>query len=283
MIKIMADLAADIPGELVKKHNIEILPFYINTPTESILAGESFTPDMFYEKFGGADEMPSTSQATPEILEAMYREAGKNQTPVIHITISGSGSGIFNTARLVSEQLREEGYNITIVDSRTYSYAIGANVVEAAKMSEAGKSAEEIVAFLEERFREDSVYFIVDDLKYLQKGGRIKATTMVISKVLDIKPILKSSDGLVEAFAKVRGSKKAISKLVDIAEEKIADAQNATVYILHSNAPDKADILTEMVKERINPKAIERIKVGPIISCHAGIGVFGIYFKHKPL
>lgn len=281
MIKIMTDLSADIPRELVDELDIAVLPFYINFGEESILADMDYTADMFYEKFKSLEEMPTTSQATPGILEDMYRDLGKDNQ-IIHITIPANGSGIVNTARNISNQLiEEEGFDITIVDSSMYSLGIGANVVEAARMAQKGATRDEIIAYLNERFEKDRVYFIVDDLKYLQKGGRIKATTMVVSKVLDIKPILWSNDGMVEAFDKVKGLKRAISKMVDIAAEKIDDAENATVYVLHADALKSAEITAEMIKNKINPKEVVIGKVGPVITCHAGVGVFGIYFKHK--
>ncbi len=281
MIKIMTDLSADITKEQAKEYGIAVLPFYINCGEESILADLDYTADMFYEKFKSLDELPGTSQATPGILEDMYRELGK-ENEIIHITIPANSSGIVNTARNLSNQLvEEEGFDITVVDSSMYSLGIGVNVIEAAKMAQNGATKSEILAFLNERFEKDKVYFIVDDLKYLQKGGRIKATTMVVSKVLDIKPILWSNDGMVEAFDKVKGLKRAISKMVDIAAEKIEDPENATVYIMHADAEKPAELLAETVKTKINPKAIEFGKVGPIITCHAGVGVFGIYFKHK--
>ncbi|MBO5955379.1 MAG: DegV family EDD domain-containing protein, partial [Clostridia bacterium] len=166
-------------------------------------------------------------------------------------------------------------------DSSLYSYGIGANVVEAAKMAEKGASKDEIVDFLKERFKKDRVYFIVDDLATLKKGGRIKATTMVVSAILDIKPILYSNDGMVEAFAKVKGLKRAVSRLVDCVEENIEDPENTEIYILNADCPEKADLLKTMVEERIGAKKIKIAEVGPIITCHAGVGVFGIYFKHK--
>ncbi len=281
MIKIMTDLSADIPKETALALDIAVLPFYINYGEDSILADLDYTADMFYEKFKSLDEMPRTSQATPGILEDMYRELGKDNE-IIHITIPGGSSGIVNTARNLSNQLiEEEGFDITIVESSMYSLGTGVNVIEAAKMAQNGATRDEIVAYLNERFEKDRVYFIVDDLKYLQKGGRIKATTMVVSKVLDIKPILWSNDGMVEAFDKVKGLKRAISKMVDIAAEKIEDAEDATVYVLHADALKSAEITAEMINNKINPKKVEIGKVGPIITCHAGIGVFGIYFKHK--
>ncbi len=281
MIKIMTDLSADLTKEMAEEYGIAVLPFYINCGEESILADINYTADMFYEKFNSLDEIPGTSQATPGILEDMYRELGKDNQ-IIHITIPGNSSGIVNTARNISQQLiEEEGFDITIVESSMYSFGTGINVIEAAKMAQNGAEKNEILDYLNERFEKDRVYFIVDDLKYLQKGGRIKATTMVVSKVLDIKPILWSNDGMVEAFDKVKGLKRAISKMVDIAAEKIDDAENATVYVMHADAEKSAEIVAEMIKTKVNPKAIELGKVGPIITCHAGVGVFGIYFKHK--
>ena len=279
MIKIMTDLSADIAKYEAEELGIAVLPFYINCGEESILADIDYTPQMFYEKFKASEEPPRTSQATPEILENMYRELGKDE-PIIHITIPANSSGIVNTARMFSTQLNEEeGFDITVIDSSMYSYGIGANVVKAAEMAKSGASKDEICAFLRERFEKDKVYFIVDDLSHLKRGGRIKATTMVISEVLDIKPILWSNDGMVEAFAKVRGLKKAISKIVDIVEENIAEGAN--VCVLHADAADSAETMKKLIENRIGEGRVYIREVGPIITCHAGVGVFGLYFEHK--
>lgn len=280
MVKIMTDLSADITKAQAAEFDIKVLPFYINYPDESILADIDYTPEMFYEKFKSTAELPATSQATPGILEDMYREIGKNQ-PIIHITIPANGSGIVNTALNVSSRLNEEeGFDITVVDSSMYSLGTGVNVIEAAQMAANGAGKAEIIGFLRERFEKDRVYFIVDDLKCLQKGGRIKATTMVVSKALDIKPILWSNDGMVEAFAKVKGLKKAISKMVEIVTEKMENIENGTVYVITADVADKAE-LTETMLKKAGIKNIAHGKVGPIIACHAGIEVFGIYFRHK--
>ncbi len=280
MVKIMTDMSADITKEQAEKYGIAVLPFYINFGDESILADIDYTPQMFYDKFKSFEEMPSTSQATPGILEDMYRSLGKDE-PIIHITIPANSSGIVNTARMISENLADEGFDITIISSSMFSYGTGANVIAAAEMAEKGASKDEIVGFLNERFEKDRVYFIVDDLSYLKKGGRIKATTMVVSSVLDIKPILWSNDGMVEAFAKVKGMKRAVAKIVDHVEENIDDAENCEVCIMHADAPEKAELLKNMIEERISPKSIRVAEVGSIISCHAGLGVFGLYFRHK--
>jgi len=280
MVKIMTDMSADITKEQAEKYDIKVLPFYINFGDESILADVNYTPQEFYAKFKSMEEPPSTSQATPDILEQMYRELGK-ENQIIHVTIPSNSSGIVNTARMIAADLADEGFDITIVDSSLYSYGIGANVIEAAKMAENGAGKDEIVEYLKERFAKDRVYFIVDDLTTLKKGGRIKATTMVVSAVLDIKPILYSNDGMVEAFAKVKGMKRALSKLVDCVEENIEDPQNTEIHILNADCPEKGEMLEEMIAERLGTDKFRLAEVGPIITCHAGVGVFGVYFRHK--
>jgi len=148
-------------------------------------------------------------------------------------------------------------------------------------MAQEGASKDEIVAFLKERFEKDRVYFIVDDLSTLKKGGRIKATTMVVSAILDIKPILYSNDGMVEAFAKVKGMKRALAKLVDCIEENIEDPQNTEICLLNADCPEKTEQLKKMIEERLETTNFINKEVGPIITCHAGVGVFGVYFRHK--
>lgn len=280
MIKIMTDMSADITKEQAEKYGISVLPFYINIGEESILADIDYTPQMFYEKFKTSAELPATSQATPAILEDMYRAQGK-ENQIIHITIPENSSGIVNTAKMVSAELAEEGFDITIVSSSLFSYATGALVVEAAQMAENGSSKDEVVAFLNDRFEKDKVYFIVDDLTTLKRGGRIKATSMVISAMLDIKPILYTNDGMVEAFAKVKGMKRAMAKLVDCVEENIADTENAEIILLDADCPEKSEMLRGMIEERLGTNNFKTAEVGPIITCHAGVGVFGVYFKHK--
>jgi len=210
MVRIMADFAADLPKDFINEHNLKVLPFYINTSDKSILADGNYAPEEFYELLKSSDEIPKTSQPTPEFIENMFRELSADGEPVIYVSISANASGVFTTANMIANELKEEGMDITIIDSKSFSLGIGKPVMEAVLMAEAGAEKEEIISFLTETYERDRVYFVVDDLTFLRKGGRIKATTAVIGDLLDIKPILYSNDGLVEVYAKVRGGKKAI-------------------------------------------------------------------------
>ncbi len=280
MIKIVTDSAADIPKSIAEELDIEILPFMINIDGKQIVADKNLTPQEFYKMVENCVEIPSTSQMSPADLEDIYRKIGTENT-IIHITMSARGSGINNTSNLVAAQLNDEGFDITVIDSGKFTMIIGDTVIKAAKMARSGASKQEIIDFANENYARDTAYFLVDDLTFLKKGGRIKATTMAISKVLDIKPILFINDGLVEATRKVRGLKKSLSVLVDFIEERMENPEENEVMILDSDAPDKVEAIEEMIRERIKPKAITYAKIGPVITCHAGPGLVGVYFKHK--
>lgn len=280
MIKIVTDSAADIPKSIAEELDIEILPFMINIDGKQIVADKNLTPQEFYKMVENCVEIPSTSQMSPADLEDIYRKIGVENT-IIHITMSARGSGINNTSNLVAAQLNDEGFDITVIDSGKFTMIIGDTVIKAAKMARSGASKQEIIDFTNENYARDTAYFLVDDLTFLKKGGRIKATTMAISKVLDIKPILFINDGLVEATRKVRGLKKSLSVLVDFIEERMENPEENEVMILDSDAPDKVEVIEEMIRERIKPKAITYAKIGPVITCHAGPGLVGVYFKHK--
>lgn len=282
MIRIMTDSAADIEASVAEELGIEILPFMIHFSDKSICADKNLDPEDFYKIINESEEIPSTSQMSPADVEETYRRLCANGDSVIHVTISSKGSGIYNTSCLVAKQLsEEEGYDITVVDSHMFAYLIGRPVVEAAKMAQNGSTKEDITAYLNECYNRDTAYFVVDDLEYLRKGGRIKATAMAISKVLDIKPILNINSGLVEAYKKVRGLKKAMGSLADYAADRMENPAENEVIILHSGAPDKVEILRSLVEERVHPAKITVGKIGPIITTHAGTGLVGIYFKHK--
>lgn len=280
MIKIVTDSAADIPKSIAEELDIEILPFMINIDGKQIVADKNLTPQEFYKMVENCVEIPSTSQMSPADLEDIYRKIGAENT-IIHITMSARGSGINNTSNLVAAQLNDEGFDITVIDSGKFTMIIGDTVIKAAKMARSGASKQEIIDFTNENYARDTAYFLVDDLTFLKKGGRIKTTTMAISKVLDIKPILFINDGLVEATRKVRGLKKSLSVLVDFIEERMENPEENEVMILDSDAPDKVEVIEEMIRERIKPKAITYAKIGPVITCHAGPGLVGVYFKHK--
>lgn len=281
MIKLIVDTAADIPKEFTEKYKIEVLPLIITLGDEVITADKDLDISSYYKKLKNSTEFPKTSQVPPQEIEDLYRKIGADRSSIIHITISSKGSGTFNTASMIARELNNEGFDITVVDSMGYSMFIGKPVMIAAEMIEKGCSKNEIIDFLEDSYANDRIYFIVDDLEYLKRGGRIKATTMAISKMLDIKPILQTNDGLVEAFLKVRGMKKALSRLVELAEERMEEPSVNEAVIVNSDMDENVELLKEMLKDRLGVEKITVYNIGAIITSHTGVGVVGLWFRHK--
>lgn len=281
MINFIVDRAADIEKETADELGIKVLPFNVSFGDESIVADSNLDDNEFYKMVREHEEIPKTSQMAPGDLEDIFRSCG-NENPIIYVSISAKGSGINNTANMIANNLNEdEGYDITVINSTMFAMAIGYHVIAAAKMAKEGASKDEVIEYLSVSYARDTAYFVVDDLTFLQKGGRIKATTMAVSKMLDIKPILFINDGLVEAFKKVRGLKKAMSVLVDYVEERMDNPKENEILILSSDADEKVKIVEEMLKNRVNPKAFKHYSIGPVITAHAGVGLVGVYFKHK--
>lgn len=281
MIKLIVDAAADIPKEFAEEYKIEVLPLIITLGNEVITADKNLDVFSYYRKLNSSSEFPKTSQISPQEIEDLYRKIGSDKSAIIHITLSSKGSGTFNTASMIARELNQEGFDITVIDSMGYSLFIGKPVMIAAEMIKNGCEKSEVIDFLKDSYENDRVYFIVNDLEFLKRGGRIKATTMAISKILDIKPILQTNDGLVEAFLKVRGMKKALSKLVELAEERMEEPRANEAVILNSDMDANVDILKRMLIERLGIEKITVYNIGAVITSHTGVGVVGLWFRHK--
>ena len=140
---------------------------------------------------------------------------------------------------------------------------------------------QEVRAFLEKAYSECTIYFALDTLDYLQKGGRISSKAKIIANVLDINPILAIEDGLVVNKEKVRGKKKVNGKLTDLVAENISDDKNQTIAIMHANCPEKAEKIKELLIEKTGVSNYVIELLGPTIGVHTGPGAYGIIFRGK--
>ena len=280
-IGFIADSAADIPQEVAQKHNITIVPLCSTVDDVTYRAGVDVTNEEYYDILANSKEFPTTSQPTAEQYTEIYKEMLEKFDSVICVTIASAASGTNSVANIAAKEFVENGADITVVDSAQLSFGIGVPVVDAVKLYADGKSKEEIIQYLETVTRRDIPYFLLDDLTQLKKGGRIKASKAAIANLLDIKPILRISEGLTEAFDKVRGSKKSVLKLIEIMEEKGDNLSDKDVYVIHARGGEKLDLLVKLIEERIAPKSVTTLTVGPTISTHSGVGVVGVYFQHK--
>ncbi|MCC0564281.1 DegV family protein [Brevibacillus borstelensis] len=276
-IVIVTDSAADIDSELRESLGIVAVPLKVMFGEETYLDGVSITSAMFFEKLKHTDVMPTTSQPSPLDFAETYkqiREQHGKDVQIIVIMLSGSLSGTYQSA-VIAQSMMEEQLDITVIDSRKASFVYGMLCVEAAKAAREGKSKQQILDMIDRFLDEVQVYFIVDTLEFLQKGGRIGKASAVIGSLLNIKPILTLDPaGYVAAFDKVRGTKKAITRVKEALKEYASD-QPVKVAMLHSAVPDQAAEHLAAIKQEFQVTESFLLEIGPVIGTHVGPGLLG--------
>jgi DegV family protein with EDD domain len=276
-IVIVTDSASDIDATLRQSLGIIAVPLKVTFGGETFVDGVTLTSTAFFEKLKQSDMMPTTSQPSPldfvEAYKLIVEKYGKD-VQIIAVMLAGVLSGTYQSA-VIAKSMLEENIDITVIDSRKASFAHGMICVEAARAAQKGKSKQQILDIIDRYLDELQVYFIVDTLEYLQKGGRIGKASAVIGSLLNIKPILTLDPvGTVTAFDKVRGTKKAIARVMEALQE-YAQGQPVKVAVLHGAALEEATVQLEQMKEQFHVVESYLQEIGPVIGTHVGPGLLG--------
>jgi EDD domain protein, DegV family len=278
-IAIVTDSTGDIPQDLIEKYNIKIVPLYINFEEKSFTDdGVDITLKEFYEKLKDAKVLPKSSQPSPADFVAVYTDVLKDNDSIISIHISKKMSGTIESAEIAKKEL---GKDIEIVDSELVHLPLGVLVVKAAELASQGKSKEEILAFIKELKNKISILFIPRTLKYLIMGGRIGRAKGLIASLLEIRPILTVHLGEVSPYKNTRRWNQAKTELVESMKSMIKKPENLIVYVSDSDAKEAGDEMLERVKAEVNPKAVYRSYIGPIVGIHLGPGGVALTFYEE--
>ena len=230
------------------------------------------------------EEIPTTSMVPMEIIENEFRKNLDEYDAQVFVTMSSKGSGGYNAANLIKDKIEDETgkkTNITVIDSMLYSMLFGKAVVAMAQKAREGAELNEILDVYEAFTKNARAYFMVDDLKHLQKGGRIKSGTALVGSLLGIKPILTINDGLVEAIGKERGKQRAINKIADLAVNDYDTELKSKIWIANGYADEGCNEVIRLLKEKLDNPPIEMFNLGCIVGTHAGSGLIGIIFDKK--
>lgn len=277
-VRIVTDSTADIPDEVKERLGISIVPLKVIFGEETFLDAVTIKSEQFYEKLAQSSVLPTTSQPSPLEFSEVYGRllAEDADSPIISLHLSAALSGTFQSAVIAHSMLEEES-DITILDSRSASYGFGMRVVKAAEMAQAGESKERIIEAIEQLERDTKLYFLVDTLEYLQKGGRIGKASALIGSILNIKPILSlEPEGVVYAVDKVRGSKKAMARIIELLKQTYGD-EPVGMTMAYSFRKDTAEELCELLKSQFNVRAINWTTIGAVIGTHTGPGASAVF------
>ena len=224
-IRIVTDSTADLNQELVEQYGIKVVPLEVLVEGTAYKDKVDITNEEFYKILRAVKELPTTSQPSPAVFADAYRElAAEGAEHIISIHISSELSGTYQSSVLASGMVAD---TVTVhnFDSRTATMGLGLIVLSAARMVEAGKPLEDILAALRQIIAGTNIYFLLDSLDNLHKGGRIGKASHLFGSLLNIKPVLNLSDGVISAYEKVRGNKdnKALERLIEILAEKTCE------------------------------------------------------------
>lgn len=273
-IHVVTDSTADIPRDLQVELNIRVIPLKVHLDNQSYLDGKTLTPEEFYQRLEVAEQMPTTSQPSPMDFCDAYKQAiADGAEEIISIHLSSALSGTYQSAVLAKGMLEEEtDVKLTIVDSKSASYGIGVVVVAVARAALAGKNLAECKEVADYYIENQKIYFLVDTLEYLKRGGRIGKAAAVVGSLLNIKPILSiSKEGEIISVEKVRGKTKAFGRLLELAKENIpAGPLSATV--IHADASNDATRWMEKLEEQPEYNIREKVisSIGPVVGTHTG-------------
>jgi DegV family protein with EDD domain len=278
MVRIITDSTCDLTSELLKQHDIVAVPLNVHFGDEAYKDGIDLRPDNFYPMLRTNPIHPQTSQPSPADFKAVYEKLLGEDTDIVSVHISSKMSGTLQSAVMARQELGSD--KIHIVDSGFVCVALGLMAIRAARAAAEGKSAAEVVSLLEKIKGRMQVYFIVDTLEYLQKGGRIGKASAVIGGLLHIKPILTIREGQVCPFEKVRGSAKVFERMARIFAGHLTESryQNVTLGLAHAASPGLLKQLKGQLDPIFNTGQALTVQIGPVVGTHAGPGTVGIFF-----
>lgn len=283
-IKIITDSASDIPKKYAEKYNITVLPICVVIDGAIYRDWYDLESREYAKKIKDMDTIPTTSMVPVAMIEEEFRKNLETYDYQIFVTLSAKASGGNNAAHMIKQQIEDETgkeSNIIVINSNCYSMMYGKAVIEMAIKAEEGAELDVVLSAYENIVKNSNAYFVVDDLKHLQKGGRIKAGAAFVGGVLGIKPILTISDGLVENIGKERGTQKAFEKIVELTVEKYDMANKPKIWIASADSDEGCNRVMEMLNERLGNPVMEMYDIGAVINTHAGSGVVGILFDNR--
>lgn len=280
--KILSDSCSDIPDDLLKKYDVDIIPFYTCLDGQNHLKERfDISIDDFYNHLEiDKGLFPKTSfPAISEYID-FFRPYLEKNMDIIYISMTSKFSGAYSAITNMVENLKNDyqSANLIILDSMQVSMGEGLLIIEAAKMKNAGHSIFEVADFINQTKLDSKLFCTVNSLSYLQKGGRIGKVSAIAGSLFNIKPIIAMKDGELYPHSKIRGRKKAIEEMIRlIVDETQSEKENFEYAVFHSCSHNEAiEIINTMCNDFGININLPPVKVGVIIGSHIGPTVLAV-------
>jgi DegV family protein with EDD domain len=274
---VVADTTSYLPPEMLAAHDVHLVSLYVGIEGEQEREADITDLAGFYERLRTSDQQVTTSQPSIGDFIAVYEPLLAEGREIVSIHISSGISGTFESAMQARERLTAEGKGgerIVVCDSRTGAGGMGLMILAAANAAENGASAAEANERAEAARAELKIYFAVDTLEYLRRGGRIGAARHWIGTTLKIKPILTLEDEITP-IERVRTRARALERLLGYARQRHDDGADAWV-VQHVQDPESAARLVEDCRPIFGRDPVFTSEIGPVLGAHVGPGLLGV-------
>ena len=278
-IKITSDSTCDLSAELVEKHNIGIFPLTVVKDNQAYSDGVNITPSEIFAHVAAGGDLCSTTAGSVGEYQEWFEKFSKDFDAVIHINISSEFSSSYQNACLAASEFE----NVVVVDSRNLSTGQGLVVLEACKLAAFTASVEEVKAKLDDFTGKVEASFLLDQLKYMVKGGRCSAVAALGANLLSLKPCIEVKNGKMSVVKKYRGSY--AKCLTSYVKDRLADRddlQRETLFVTRTPVDDEClQAVKNAVSEHADFENIYWTEAGCTVSCHCGPGTLGVLFVRK--
>jgi DegV family protein with EDD domain len=279
-VMVVTDSTSNIPTQLMNGNPIQVLPLQVIWDHKVFKDGVDIQPKEFYQRLATDKILPSTSQTTPEEFKAAYAQLIEQGFDILSIHISSKLSGTMDSA--IQAKRAFPGANIELVDSFSTSMAMGFQVLSAARMASIGANLAECKSVAQEAIKHTGVYFALNTLEFLHRGGRIGGAAAFMGTMLNLKPLLELRDGRIEAVERVRTFNKTVDRLLDLVEARLKNEKGPIrLAAIHANEPEKVNELLERAIKRFSNTVVTDAvisTVSPVLGTHTGPGALGLAF-----
>lgn len=279
MTIIVADTTCGLPRDLLAQRGIPVIPQIVMFGEDSFHDDKEMDTATFLQKLKTSKSLPKTSAPEPPLYFPIFKEAQEKGESVIVVAPTGKASGTVRSAQTAAIEFPK--LDVRVVDTLTISCNLASLVLLADDMAKAGESADVIVAKLNDMIPRGRIYFLVDTLEYLAKGGRIGGAKRLLAELLEIKPILQVKDGQVESFEQQRTRKRALARLVEVVAEQCPGGESAHLCVIQVEAESEAQSLAAELLSRVSVPQIPIYELPPAIVVHAGPRAMGVGFFVK--
>lgn len=276
MTRIVADTTCGLPPEIYGRLQIQMIPQVINFGAESFREGVDMDGAEFMARLRTSKVMPKTAAPYPGDFVEIFQNAAAAGEGVVCVHPSADMSGTVRSAELAKQDFPDA--DIRIIDTRFVSGPLGSLVLEAARLAQQGASADAVEAHVRELMARARIYFIVDTLEFLRRGGRIGGAEALLGTMLQIKPILTLVNGRIDQFERERTKKKALARLSELVLAESAHGAEAHISINHADARQEAEDLAGQLRQALGAEDVLILNMPPAIVTHAGPGTLAVGF-----